>query len=274
MSYELPSICIRGLLRSCVSQLASERTSASKPPHVFRKLTRHRNQAVRFYNSKRCFFICLLRFGWDVCLGTLALFGCPTSSIKGKDVHSDREAARLFNPAYMKENTYDNVGWDLFQFWNHITFGGWTSSEAFTVPEMYENCLSAYYLTLINSMISWNIRENKMTLIWLPLQTLKNIVRMLGNLLLRLHGWPLEAVFEPVYTMENAIEFWFGQVKTFKRGVHGTATTANSIMAAQLLHFKQAKKVPKAGLGWSGRSGYLLQVLSFIFSIFFSWIHT
>jgi len=52
----------------------------------------------------------------DVSLGRLTFAGCPHSSIQGKDVFSDKEAIRLFNPRYVSSSyQYDNDGWDVFQ---------------------------------------------------------------------------------------------------------------------------------------------------------------
>ena len=51
---------------------------------------------------------------------------------------------------------------------------------------------------------------------------------------------------------KDSLEHFFGMVKTQKRGVHGTSSTANSIMAAQLIHLRLANKPPKA-LGGDGR---------------------
>ena len=57
-------------------------------------------------------------------------------------------------------------------------------------------------------------------------------------------------MFEPKYCMEDSIEYFFGLVKTFKRGVHGTSSTSNSIMSAQLIHMRQSHKVNKACRSW------------------------
>ena len=75
---------------------------------------------------------------------------------------------------------------------------------------------------------------------------------MQAHLLTRLQAWPADATFEPAFTTEESIEFFFGQVKTQKRGSHGTASTANAIQGAQLLHLKRAQKPTQAQTGGFG----------------------
>lgn len=58
---------------------------------------------------------------------------------------------------------------------------------------------------------------------------------------------------------KTASSIFFSAVKHQKRGSHGTASTANSIQAAQLLHLRRAQRPTKAclesgnGVGISGR---------------------
>ncbi|CAK9033403.1 Uncharacterized protein SCF082_LOCUS20468 [Durusdinium trenchii] len=110
----------------------------------------------------------------------------------------------------------------------------------YTTKELFSNCLSAYYVALINTWYAWGIRGKKFPLLWLPLTTLRNVVRMLANLALRLHAWPEDITCEPAMTMEDTIEYWFGLLKSWKKGVNGTSTTANALMAAQLLHLRNS----------------------------------
>ena len=46
----------------------------------------------------------------------MVLAGCPFDAATGKDVHSDRQAALLMNPRFLKEAHYDDIGINLFQF--------------------------------------------------------------------------------------------------------------------------------------------------------------
>ena len=120
--------------------------------------------------------------------------------------------------------------------------------------EIWENALSAYYLTLLLLKHAHDVRgASKCWLSFLPRQTTKNTLRMLSNLIVRCCHWPLDEVFEPSATCEDAIEYFFGYVKTFKRGIYGTTTTANAIQSTQLIHLRQSRKVPQAG----GRRGPL-----------------
>ena len=69
---------------------------------------------------------------------------------------------------------------------------------------------------------------------------------MCAHLALRLASFPSGMVFEPMYSMEDAIESFFGQMKTIKKET-GTTTVATGIQAIQLLHNRQQrqpKKVP------------------------------
>ena len=227
----------------------------------------------------------LPRFGMHVEMGTIAYAGCPNSSVRGKDLHSDKEACRLLNPGYFKQNMWDSHGWSVFQFfgntyvyiffirlcvleycvlkkhnnninnntiawvrfWNSLAFAGWIGSMGYTTKELFSNCLSAYYVALINTWYAWGIRGKKFPLLWLPLTTLRNVVRMLANLALRLHAWPEDITCEPAMTMEDTIEYWFGLLKSWKKGVNGTSTTANALMAAQLLHLRNSTHRTQAG---------------------------
>lgn len=132
------------------------------------------------------------------------------------------------------------------RFWHALCFSGWTASKGFHVIEMWQNCLAAYYIGLFLVWSAWQRRGSECWMEWLPRVTTKNVLRMLGNLAVRLQAWPLDATFEPVLTCEDAIEGMFGQIKHFKRGLHGSCTTANSIQSCQLLHLRQAMKVHQA----------------------------
>lgn len=146
------------------------------------------------------------------------------------------------------------------RFYNALTFSGWTSSTEFTLEEIFCNTMDAYYLTLINTMLEFDDHgPSKMWSYCLPKVTTRNTLRCLGHLLTRIIGWPKHQnfTFEPKFTQEDSIEFFFGRIKTGKRGVHGSATTSNSIQSTQLLHLQEAKSVREAtdGCGswvWTG----------------------
>ena len=123
--------------------------------------------------------------------------------------------------------------------------------------QLWQNCMSAYYLTLIMLKDAWTQRGSKCWLAFLPAATTKNMIRLLANLAVRLFSWPCNVSFEPSKTCEDAIEFFFGQVKTYKRGVAGTSTTANAIQSSQLIHLRQAQIVAQAGAigGWTRMEG-------------------
>ena len=100
-------------------------------------------------------------------------------------------------------------------------------------------------LIVIYVMQAWQVQGPKCWLYFFPQLTNRNLIKMLGHLILRVLAWPKDVCVEPCMTMEDAIEHWFGTAKTCKRGVHGTATTANAIQAAQLLHLQRCQKQPK-----------------------------
>ncbi|CAK9109657.1 Uncharacterized protein SCF082_LOCUS50954 [Durusdinium trenchii] len=108
----------------------------------------------------------------------MAFKKCPGSSIRGKDDQSDKEAWRLFNPAYLRDPVYDDPGWQLYQFYNALCFAGWTASRSFDA-------------------------------------TVRNLIRMQAHLLTRLQAWPADATFEPAFTTEESIEFFFGSQSIF-----------------------------------------------------------
>ena len=76
---------------------------------------------------------------------------------------------------------------------------------------------------------------------------------MMSHLILRLGHWPLSEVFEPQCQMEDAIEMFFGQMKTVRRDVKGSCTIGNSIGACHMVHSKQRRRPAKA---WSTLENY------------------
>lgn len=52
----------------------------------------------------------------------MAYLGCPHSSIRGKDVFSDKEAVRLMCPKHLdlQQPSFDDVGWHLLQFFGQM----------------------------------------------------------------------------------------------------------------------------------------------------------
>lgn len=132
------------------------------------------------------------------------------------------------------------------RYWTGLTFSGWLGSRCFSIVEIWQNTFCAYYLTIALSWAQWELRGNKAWSNFLPQTTTRNVLKMLSNLIVRLEGWPLSTTCEPAFCMEDTLEFFFGEIKTCKKGVHGTASTANSIAAAQLLHLRRAGSVPKA----------------------------
>lgn len=71
---------------------------------------------------------------------------------------------------------------------------------------------------------------------------------MCAHLVLRCHGWPADVVFEPAEQMEDAIEYYFGHLKTgnLNQGRAGGITLANGILNAQLIHMRQQRSTSKA----------------------------
>ena len=143
----------------------------------------------------------------------------------------------------------------ILRFLNALSFSGWTSSRRFSVRQIFENAMTSYYLIVICVMQAWHVHGPKCWKYFFPQATSRNLIKMLGHLIVRVLSWPKGVCFEPCMTMEDAIEHWFGAVKTCKRGVHGTASTANAIQAAQLLHLQRCQKPPKVSDGLWGCRG-------------------
>ena len=139
----------------------------------------------------------------------------------------------------------------MLRFYNALVFGPWTASPEFSLEELFLNTASGYFVTLFNCMFAHQLRGHKMWNAFLPRATCRNTIRLLGNLLVRVMGFPRDQqmTFEPKYTQEDSIEFFFGRIKCIKRGIHGCANTANAIQSTQLLHLQQSQKTTKVLLG-------------------------
>lgn len=79
---------------------------------------------------------------------------------------------------------------------------------------------------------------------------------MCAHLVLRSQCWPADTVWEPCTTMEDSIEYFFGQVKTvgLNQGTAGSTTIANAIQNMQLIHTRQQRLPSKVRIlnrgGW------------------------
>ena len=72
---------------------------------------------------------------------------------------------------------------------------------------------------------------------------------MCSHLVLRCHAWPKDMVFEPALTMEDSIEYFFGNVKSCgaSPGTSGSVTIANAVQNIQLLHTRLQRRGTQAG---------------------------
>lgn len=105
--------------------------------------------------------------------------GLPESSAFGKDVHADREAARCFNPQYLRSyNAWDSVGARLFQFVFNLVFASWTASSGYTTEQLIQNALSAYYMLLAAGWYAYSNHGNNWYMHFLPRRTFKNLVSL------------------------------------------------------------------------------------------------
>lgn len=133
------------------------------------------------------------------------------------------------------------------RFFHALVFGSWTASHLFSIKEIWCNTMSAYYVMLLCCMVSHEKKGRELWKIWLPRMTTRNIVRLLGQMVIRIKHWPARATFEPRLQGEDAIEFAFGQIKSCKSGCNqGTTNTSNSVLATQLLHTQRARTIVKA----------------------------
>lgn len=76
------------------------------------------------------------------------------SSYRGKDVQSDREAAHLLCPVYLKEDRWDNLGSHVFQLKISLATGNWTGSRGFNPHQNLENAATCF-------LKQWNLERNK-----------------------------------------------------------------------------------------------------------------
>ena len=80
--------------------------------------------------------------------------GLPLSSYRGKDVQSDREAAHLLCPVYLKEDRWDNLGSHVFQLKISLATGNWIGSRGFNPHQNLENAATCF-------LKQWNLERNK-----------------------------------------------------------------------------------------------------------------
>lgn len=169
------------------------------------------------------------------------------STAIGHDSHSDREAARAFCPSFLRKSScFDDLGAHLLQFVGNIVFSSWLASTAYDYESLAKNAFAGYYLILGATFHAWVQRGKLWPLQWLPRTTVRNLLSMLTHQILRLYAWDPKHIFEPVCQMEDSIEYFFGQIKTQRRGLNGgSCTVANSIAAAQMVHLKQSQGMKK-----------------------------
>ena len=128
------------------------------------KALRDPSRMLRVYDF-HAFFAALLRNGM------------PRDSAMGKDSMSDKEACRVFSPAYTRESAdWDDVGMQLFQWVVNMIFSPWLASKGLTTQELAKNALTSYYLVLSCIHHAWKVRGNKWHLHFLPKRTSKNIL--------------------------------------------------------------------------------------------------
>ncbi|CAE8603453.1 unnamed protein product, partial [Polarella glacialis] len=127
----------------------------------------------------------------------------PGSSIAGKQVHSDKEATRVFNPWHLRSPTWDGLGTNLLQLIVSITFSPWIASEELLPEEVAMNALTGYYWLLMlarDSMVAKGSHRNQ---VLFPKVTVQNMLSMLVHMILRVAYWGSELPFEPSLTMEE-----------------------------------------------------------------------
>lgn len=116
-------------------------------------------------------------FGFTFSWSPLVMGGIPHSSVSGKDVHSDREACRVFNPFYLSSaNQWDSYAPRLLQFTINLFFSSWTASRAYTLDQLISNTFCSYYLLLALTWDAHRNHGNKWAWHWLPKRTVKNML--------------------------------------------------------------------------------------------------
>lgn len=180
-------------------------------------------------------------------LVSLLANGLPPPSYYGKDWQSDKEAARVFSPGYVRTVHWDSYGACLFMFFTSLTTGLSLSSVLWqgNSPLLLRNAMVGYYWTLLLIAEKWDGDESdeKWVSHFLSEVTCRNVIQMTAQLCMRCVNWPVQVPFVPRSHMEECMELHFGRVKGQSMG---TPCVRDGILATHQLHLKESITTHKA----------------------------
>lgn len=147
---------------------------------------------------------------------SLLVHGLPRASYYGKDWQSDREAARLFNPAYLKLPSWDSIGAALLQFLTALVTGSSLSSSLWSgqSPLLLRNCFCAYYWILLLVRQSQEKASGKWTRAFMSDVTCRNMIQVCAQMCMRCMKFPTDLPFVPRAQQEECMELHFGKIKS------------------------------------------------------------
>ena len=180
-------------------------------------------------------------------LVSLLANGLPPGSYYGKDWQSDKEAARVFSPGYVRTVHWDSYGACLYMFFTSLTTGLSLSSLLWQGNSslLLRNAMVGYYWTLLLIAEKWDGDESdeKWVSHFLSEVTCRNVIQMTAQLCMRCVNWPVQVPFVPRSHMEECMELHFGRVKGQSMG---TPCIRDGILATHQLHLKESTTAHKA----------------------------
>ena len=183
----------------------------------------------------------------EVDLVSLLVNGLPPPSYFGKDWQSDKEAARVFSPGYVRSVHWDSYGACLYMFFTSLTTGLSLSSKLWQgqSPLLLRNAMVGYYWTLLLIAEKWDGdgSDEKWVNHFLSEVTCRSVIQMTAQLCMRCVNWPVDVPFVPRAHQEECMELHFGRVKGQSMG---TPCVRDGILATHQLHLKESQAALKA----------------------------
>lgn len=115
--------------------------------------------------------------------------GLAVRALAGDDPQSDKDMAKRLNSGHLLKN-WTCFGAMLGQYLGALLVSGWSASRAFTLRESLSNMLQAYYWLLLQTMVSMQNHGKAWSRWWIPIQTLRNLLDLVGHHALSARYWP------------------------------------------------------------------------------------
>lgn len=146
--------------------------------HVLKRLTFH------FTGCRLC------RIGsFYTNLTPMVSAGLSVLALACDDIQSDRDFARRLNSGYVP-NTFSAVGCCLAQYLASLLGSAWNASDDFTMRESLSNSPLCYYALLMQCMLAMEISKKEWSKHFIPVQTLRSCLDLVGHYVLSCHYWP------------------------------------------------------------------------------------